>query len=293
MKYSFFISLLSVLLFASCGGQKTTPNGFAYENHTNLGGKVPQVGDQVFYHIHTYHDGQEVRSTRYNGVPASTPLPDLSQGPDTKGGRANPIIDAVSVMGKGDSATVIMPIDEKMKKDPGMANVQELKFAVYVEEVMTAEEFKAHQEAEVAKLDGIAARGRDEIAPLVAELVKNYAEGNLDDKIQVTESGLKYQILEQGTGAQAVPGKSVKIHHYGVLTDGTHFDDSFRKKRPFTFPLGQSRVTKGWDEGIALLKEGGKGFLFVPAELGFGAADKGTIPPNSELIFYIELLGVK
>lgn len=293
MRITFIVSIFSLFIFASCGGDQTTPNGFVYTNHTNGGGTKPNVGDQVIFHVHEYHDGKEVGSSRDRNVPVSITLPDLAQKPDTQGGRPNPLVDAVGLLGEGDSATVVVPIDDDIRKRPNMANVQVLTYSVIVEDVMTPEEFKAEQQKEIARLDAIATRGRDEIAPLVAETVEKYAAGELNDVIQTTESGLKFQILEEGTGEQATPGKTVDVHYYGVLTNGNRFDDSFAKKRPFTFPLGQGRVIKGWDEGIALLKEGGKGVLYVPAELGYGAADRGTIPPNSELIFYVELLDVK
>ena len=296
MRLPFIVCAFALFFLTSCdggGGEKTTPNGFTFINHTNTGGVKPNTGDQVIFHVYEYHDGKEVGSSRDRGVPVSIALPDLSKGPDMRGGQPNPLVDAVSVMGKGDSATVIVPIDEKIMKRPNMAGVKELKYSLILEDVMTPEELKVAQEAQKAERKAIQDRGTNMVAGLVAETVKNYAAGNLDDKIQTTASGLKYQIIEPGSGEQAVAGKKVDVHYYGTLTDGTRFDDSFSRARPFTFPLGKGQVIKGWDEGIALLKEGAKAFLFVPAELGYGAANKGTNPPNSELIFYVELLDVK
>jgi len=109
-----------------------------------------------------------------------------------------------------------------------------------------------------------------------------------------TASGLEYIETEAGTGAQAEAGKNVSVHYTGRLQDGTVFDSSVSRGVPITFPLGAGRVIKGWDEGIALMKVGGKAQLIIPPELGYGASGAGgVIPPNATLIFDVELVNVK
>ena len=104
---------------------------------------------------------------------------------------------------------------------------------------------------------------------------------------------LKVEDLQVGTGAEAVAGKKVTVHYTGTLTDGSKFDSSLDRGRPFDFPLGAGRVIKGWDEGVAGMKVGGKRRLTIPPELGYGARGfPPVIPPNSTLVFEVELLGV-
>jgi len=110
----------------------------------------------------------------------------------------------------------------------------------------------------------------------------------------VTESGLKFYDIVEGTGATPTQGQSVTVHYTGWLEDGTQFDSSLDKGEPFTFQLGIGSVIAGWDEGVATMKVGGKRQLVIPAELGYGDAGAGNlIPPGATLIFDVELLGVE
>lgn len=100
--------------------------------------------------------------------------------------------------------------------------------------------------------------------------------------------------LSIGEGEEAVAGHKVTVHYTGWLENGRKFDSSLDRNDPFTFPLGEGRVIKGWDMGVAGMKVGGKRRLTIPASLGYGARGAGgVIPPNATLIFEVELLGVR
>ena len=108
-----------------------------------------------------------------------------------------------------------------------------------------------------------------------------------------TPSGLKYTDLVVGTGASPRAGQTAVVHYTGTLTDGTKFDSSVDKGQPDSFALGRGEVIKGWDEGVATMKVGGKRRLVVPPVLGYGAAPRPKIPANSTLVFDVELLDVR
>jgi len=111
---------------------------------------------------------------------------------------------------------------------------------------------------------------------------------------QKTASGLYFVVERQGEGAQAVAGKTVSVHYSGKLIDGREFDNSYSRNEPIEFKLGIGQVIPGWDEGIALMKEGAKYKLIIPSELGYGKRGAGgVIPPNATLIFDTELMKVK
>jgi FKBP-type peptidyl-prolyl cis-trans isomerase len=108
-----------------------------------------------------------------------------------------------------------------------------------------------------------------------------------------TPSGLAYSDKKVGKGPVAKAGQNVSVQYTGWLPDGTKFDSSRDRNEPFGFPLGGGQVIKGWDEGVAGMRVGGRRLLVIPPDLGYGAAGSGPIPPNSILVFDVELLAVK
>lgn len=108
-----------------------------------------------------------------------------------------------------------------------------------------------------------------------------------------TSSGLKYAIIEEGNGPEADSGKIVTVHYSGFLQDGKVFDSSIERDEPLTLMLGVGQVIPGWEEGIDLLKQGSKAQLIIPPQLAYGDRDLGVIPPNSTLIFDVEVVEVK
>jgi peptidylprolyl isomerase len=115
----------------------------------------------------------------------------------------------------------------------------------------------------------------------------------LGENMITTQSGLQYEDLARGKGAEAQPGDEVKVHYTGWLEDGTKFDSSVDRDQPFEFTLGEGQVIPGWDEGVTGMKVGGVRQLVIPPELGYGSQGAGIIiPPNATLIFEVELLEV-
>ena len=125
------------------------------------------------------------------------------------------------------------------------------------------------------------------------ETSSNSGPAKVSGQPTTTPSGLQYWDVVVGTGAAATAGSQVSVHYTGWLPSGEKFDSSVDRGQPFSFPLGAGQVIKGWDEGVAGMKVGGKRQLRIPPELGYGARGAGgVIPPNATLIFDVELLAV-
>ena len=112
-------------------------------------------------------------------------------------------------------------------------------------------------------------------------------------KAKKLDSGLVYVCNKKGSGEFAKAGQTVTVHYTGKLFDGTVFDSSVERGEPIDFVLGEGRVIKGWEEGIALMKKGEKATLIIPSDLAYGSRRTGRIPPYSNLVFDIEIIDIK
>jgi FKBP-type peptidyl-prolyl cis-trans isomerase len=135
---------------------------------------------------------------------------------------------------------------------------------------------------------GEAAGGANQ-APIVSTLISPPTKVGESKK---TSSGLVYETLKEGTGAEVKPGQTVTVNYIGSLTDGTKFDASLDHGGPSKMVIGRGKVIKGWDEGIPGMKVGEKRRLVVPADLGYGSSQNGPIPANSTLVFEVDILDI-
>ncbi len=275
--------MLATTFFFSCGEKNVTPNGYKITKYSSSNGRKPSPGEKAYVHVYAYTDGKFQNSTRQNDRVMPVHIyskEELLKMKET--GESNPVYEAVSMMAVGDSIAIDIPITADMQKNPQMANVKEMHYDIVMIEAKTNAQIQAEKEAEKAAIENISNQ--------VEDMAAQYTSGKLNDKLITTESGLKYMVLKEGNGAVPEYNRMVQVNYYGALTTGERFDDSFTRGKPHSFPLGKGRVIKGWDEGIALLKGGDQAMLFIPSELGYGKAGSGKIPPDAELIFYVEVL---
>ena len=198
------------------------------------------------------------------------------------------LMDGLTLLTVGDSASFLINADSLFTKTfaaPRPAFIDSSSFLSFTVKVIStttdaalkAEELKAEKEN--------AMKENEVIAKYIADKQMTPSKSS---------SGLMYIISEPGTGEQAQAGKTVKVHYTGRLLDGTKFDSSLDRNDPIEFKLGQGMVIKGWDEGIALLKVGGKALLIIPSDLAYGSRGAGgVIPPFSPLTFEVELVSVQ
>jgi FKBP-type peptidyl-prolyl cis-trans isomerase len=136
----------------------------------------------------------------------------------------------------------------------------------------------------------------NEMEPKLLMIQQQKAQDEIDrisKGFTTTDSGLKYKINKPSDGANAKNGDKVRVHYAGKLTNGSEFDSSFKRNKPFEFIVGEGRVIKGWDEALKILKLGENATFVIPSNLGYGARGAGgVIPPNATLVFEIELLEI-
>ncbi len=166
--------------------------------------------------------------------------------------------------------------------------------ATSIEDVLTGKEARLTAE----EMQAVMLKSqREQIAKMGAEGKINREKGEkfltqnkTKTGIKTTASGLQYEVLQAGKGKSPKAADVVKVHYKGTLIDGTPFDSSYDRGQPAEFPL--NGVIRGWTEGLQLMKVGGKSRLFVPSDLAYGPQGRPGIPPNSTLIFEVELLDI-
>ena len=263
--------------------------GFSYINHTKNQGNKCAPGEYAYFNYYITAGDSLLYTNVKLGKPEKVAIPlDINQVPAPM----RPVVKALKEMTIGDSLSVLIPIDSFPSKPQGF-EVPYVTQTYILTNIKDEATFQADLAAERAVQEAKVAEGKKREAVIsveVSDRAKEYAAGKLDAQITTTPSGLKYIIHEEGPGAKPTDGNTVLVQYFGALTDGTPFDNSFKRGQPFNFPLGQGRVIKGWDEGIALLNEGSKATFFIPHHLAYG--ERGSpplIPAKAELIFYVEL----
>ncbi len=150
---------------------------------------------------------------------------------------------------------------------------------------------KEDMQAAMMKLQEMAMKKQQDAADANAKAGKEYLEKNKSAAgVKVTASGLQYIMEKDGTGASPKKEDVVKVHYKGTLTNGEQFDSSYDRGQPAEFPVGG--VIPGWTEALQLMKVGGKAKLFIPPELAYGPSGRPGIPPNSVLVFEVELMEI-
>jgi len=174
------------------------------------------------------------------------------------------------------------PTTEQLVTEPATTEPTELTEPIVAEIAEITEVAKIAEAPEVESIE----------ATNATETTEATEAGNEPDII-TTESGLQYRILVEGTGAQPQRGNNVLVHYTGTLTDGTKFDSSRDRDRPFSFKVGVGQVIRGWDEALSLMHVGDRWEITIPPELGYGQRGAGgVIPPNATLVFDVELLRI-
>ena len=284
MRKALELADLTVFLSGNYPELDPTPSGLFIVKEKSGKGKVPKDGDILNFDFSVkVLNGAEL----YNSVQAGRPGETEKGKPfDTEG-----FTEGLNTMRVGDEITIIVP-SKLAFKDHGRQGMIEpyttLIYWIRLNSVKT----KAQHDKEIAMQKAEAQKEDNLLQSKEKTTIANYIKEN-NVTVSPTTSGLYYIETGVGTGEQPVAGDKVKVHYNGTLLDGTKFDSSYDRGQPFEFTLGKGQVIKGWDEGIALMKVGGKATLIVPSSIGYGArARGGVIHAYAPLKFDVELIEI-
>jgi len=241
----------------------TTTSGLQYVIIKKGDGKKPKKGDEVVVHYTgKLTDGSVFDSSVERGKPFSFKL---GAGQVIKGWD-----EGIALLQVGDKATFTIPPELGYGKRGSPPVIPANATLIFDVELM-----------DVVEMDVV-----EKVVPKPFDIAGK--------ETVTTKSGLQYIMVKEGSGVQPESGKQVFVHYTGYLNDGSIFDSSVERGQPLPFTLGTGQVIKGWDEGVALLKVGGKARLIIPYGLAYGEKGyPGLIPPNATLTFDVELVDVK
>jgi FKBP-type peptidyl-prolyl cis-trans isomerase len=261
-------------------GFEVTEDGLYYNFHLKGEGTVnPQIGDFITVDM--------IYATEDTIIFNSKDLPQVMKLPMTESAYKGDIYDGIAMMKVGDSVTFICPADSVFLKlfrmpsvPPQFDSVENIYFHVRLNNIETEAEVKAAQEVELKRLE------EDESSKRNEYLQSNYPDAKAE------ESGLYFINIKKGKGKKPTKGDKVVVNYTGMFLDGNIFDSSVDRE-PFEFTLGQGQVIKGWDQGIEMMRKGGKAMLVIPSDIAYGPQGRSSIPPYSTLVFEVELLDIK
>lgn len=293
--------ILAFVLFQNCElAYKETPNGFLYKIHQKGNGKQVAYGDyvSVWFSIST---GDSIIFETTNPKGKESLLKDPAK---QRAKIKNPVLDVLPYMSVGDSATVVVEIDDLMRLTKDLNDVEKLYYSVVVKSMKTREEKNVEDELTASRRK--AEKGKqlsDRVEDLQAHpkggvnyhrlrsSIFNYSK---NPDLKKTNSELEYIVFKQGNPEYCQTGEKVTVHYIGMQEDGLVFDETYAYDEPFSFTLNKGRVIKAWDEGIQLLGVNGEAFFKVPPSLGYGATGSGSlIKPNATIYFYVTVLAKK
>jgi FKBP-type peptidyl-prolyl cis-trans isomerase len=268
------------------GGYKTTESGLKYQFLVDEEGPAAQVGNIITFEMALYkNEDSLITSTYETGQTQKTML----QEP----GFSGDLFEGLAMMSVGDSAVFEISMDSLFKgrmeqMPPFLKGGKFLTYRIKMEKIQTEEEVKAEMEAKA-----------EEQKQIDDQKIQDYLSEN-GIEAEKTESGIYYTITAPGDGEHPSIQNQVTVHYTGKLLNGNIFDSSIPENmpsrqltgEPVTFPL--AGVVKGWQEGIPLLERGGSGVLYIPSYMAYGAQSPSpSIPPNSVLIFEVDLIDFK
>lgn len=280
MRTSIILSLLALTMFYSCDSQEQSNKvaGYEVEYHEQnpiTDGRA-QAGDFVEYTINIFSGENQV-------VPEA-----MEQSTQINAGNEDPISEVLKTMSVDDSVSIYVPMDSLPPEAQGDPKITEegIVYHIKMNRIVDEESYMLEQ----SEMREAQAAQKLQVDSLLDVYLTKYEEGTIAD-LQSTENGVEFVVLDEGAGAPVMKNDRINVHYVGRLIEtGDEFDNSLERGQPLPLEVGVGSVIQGWDEGLLQFKRGDIGLLFIPSDLAYGEAESGPIPPNSDLLFYVDIL---
>ena len=269
-----------------------TASDYPFERYYQSGNILAQPGDRVRFHEYRYINDSLIFSTPIE-KPMQAFLPARKDVPTPPPGN----YEALLLCGIDDSLRLDQLLENVKNLPAHLSKNDTIKYEIKVIDILTPGEYAILKKGKAAKVevekkDAMARSGA--INKMTRDNITAFKNGELDDQLEYTRSGLKYLIHEMGEGKMPNPTEEVEVRFAGFLMDGTSFDSSFEKGETLNFQLGMGRMIKGWDEGISKFPVGSKVTFFIPYKLAYGVmGSPPRIPISSDLVYYIAIVSVE
>jgi FKBP-type peptidyl-prolyl cis-trans isomerase FkpA len=279
-----FTAFFTILFFGTLmlSAQTITEHGYRFVNHTNKVGIRPQRGESALFQVEVFAGTTLLNSSKKN--PGGQYRYEILS-PGTETSFYPPMHDASLLMAVGDSATIYQAVDSTMRRyfPPQEQNAKELRFELVLREIISVEaKMKAAEQARVYAKS---------IETKIKTKALAFCAGTYDNLAITLPSGVKIYVDEAGKGAKVQKGEAIQAHYFGLLKNGTPFDNSYERREPLAFAAGTGQMIAGFDEGTLHLRHGDKAYILIPWHLGYGDSEAagGSIPPKSDLVFFLDL----
>ena len=271
--------------------EKVTVNGFKYVHHIQNEGPKPQIGQYAYFNLETYGIAESPPPRFMDATQSYIKVID----PKTRTGyrEKNPLVDILPLLSIGDSVSIFHSTDSIINLPISYGGINFLEYRVTLTNIKDP---KDHSESQIEKFNKRKERileaqaNLNELTAFCLNVLKDYKAGNLDNLVE-KPSGIKYVIHKKGYGQDLRTGNIINILNYGILMDGTIFENSFETGAMQSIQIGKRKGLPGMEEAIKYLKKGSKASIFIPYNLAYGVAgNPPTIPPKSDVMFYLELM---
>ncbi len=286
------VIIIILLIFASCNKDtgKKTLQGYSYDVLRSGTGAQAKIGDHAYFNVITMAKDSVMEDTH---IYPFEPTLRLEAKPPRE---IAAIVDVLREMHVGDSVLLHVPIDSLPFAKIEFQSYKEIKHLVTLDNLKSDDEFKKDMEERTNFLRKMAGELQSQDSIRKKELIttiRDYKDKKTDSQMKTTANGVKILILKEGNGIMPKSGDMIEVNYTGGLTNEFIFDSSFPQGQPYVYRINTGQVIKGWDDALSTFKEGTEAYIFIPSDMGYGATGSNDIPPNSELIFYVNLYKVR